>query len=298
VNHTAICSALDDKKIPWMALLDEALNTPGTLSQAYRLFHPFSVCNQMLALCQLPPEQRGPLKTFKGWQELGRTVRKGEKAIALYMPFIVKKKEDDETKTTGKGKGASKRGSDPAEKQFGFMLRRNWFSLAQTEGAQEPTFDAPPDWNVEGALAALNVTRVPFTDFDGDAQGYAMINGKRELAISPLCAHPMRTLFHELAHLDLHVHSHAKGEPLSPHGEILPNDVREVEAETVSYLVADALGVEMDAGFVENSRAYIQGWMQNATARADFAKTRASRVFGCAQRIIAAGKPKKEAAAR
>jgi len=290
MSHAAIRSSLEDKKMPWMALLDEALNAPGTLSQAYGLFHRFSMCNQMLAWSQLPSELRGPLKTFKGWQELGRNVRKGEKAIALYMPFSIKPKaeqgvdeKEKENDTVGKKKAKA------SKSRTSFMLRNNWFSLAQTDGEQEPTFDPPPEWSVERALDVLGVTRVNFELANGNVQGYAVFKG-RKVAISPLCEHPLRTLFHELAHLDLH----ALGDPLAPHGQRPPDDVREVEAETVAYLVADALGVEMDSDAIEKSRGYIQNCMQDTAARAEFAKTRASRVFGCAQRIIAAGKPAKE----
>jgi len=287
MSHVAPNTALDNKKMPWMTLLDEALNAPGTLSKAYQLFHHYSLCNQMFAYAQLLPDKLGPIATFKRWQEQGRTVRKGEKAIALYMPFVIRDKETEEGPKAPSGQQTG----DAGKKRMGFMLRRNWFSLAQTDGVQEPVMASPPEWSMERALNALRVTRVPFAHIDGNAQGYAIINGDRELAISPLCDHPMRTLFHELAHLDLH----AEGDPLSPHAETPPKDVREVEAEAVSYLVADALGVEMEPQFIDSSRAYIQGWMQDAVARADFARTRASRVFGCAQRLIVAGRPEKTA---
>ena len=71
------------------ALLQSAVHEPGTLSQAYRQFHNYSLGNQLLALSQchdrgIPP---GPLNTFPGWKALGRHVRKGEKALTLCMPI-------------------------------------------------------------------------------------------------------------------------------------------------------------------------------------------------------------------
>jgi len=262
----------DSRRMPWMTLLDEALNTPGMLSEAYQMFHCYSVCNMMLAMSQLLPDRVGPIATYKHWQQLGRNVRKGEKAIALYMPVTIKEKDEktDEVIST----------------RTGFMLRRNWFSLAQTDGDHAPQFDPPAEWSVSRALSALNITQKPFALVDGNVQGYA-VPTQREVAISPLCDHPLRTLFHEIAHVDLH----GNAEGLEHHGRDLPKDVKEVEAEAVSYLVAETLGIESECS--ANSRGYIQDWMRDKTARADFAKTRASRVFGCAQRIIAAGKPKK-----
>ena len=35
----------------------------------------------------------GPLNTFKGWQELGRYVKKGERALTLCMPVTAKKQK-------------------------------------------------------------------------------------------------------------------------------------------------------------------------------------------------------------
>ncbi len=66
--------------IGWAALLREAVERPGVLSTAYSAFHNYSVGNQLLAWWQclergLP---LGPLATFRGWQEHGRCVRKGE----------------------------------------------------------------------------------------------------------------------------------------------------------------------------------------------------------------------------
>ncbi len=72
-------------------LLHSAVHEPGTLSQAYRQFHSYSLGNQLLAMFQcaereIPP---GPMATYPRWRELGRHVRKGEKAITLCMPITV-----------------------------------------------------------------------------------------------------------------------------------------------------------------------------------------------------------------
>lgn len=75
-------------------LLDDAVNQPGVLSAAYEAFHN-SVSNPLLAMfeCIRHKLQIGPLNTFRGWQKLGRQVRKGEKAITLCMPVTWKQKE-------------------------------------------------------------------------------------------------------------------------------------------------------------------------------------------------------------
>ena len=77
-------------------LLRSAVEEPGTLSTAYQQFHNYSLGNQLLAMFQC--HQRGialgPLATFPRWRDLGRFVRKGEKALTLCMPITLKRRQD------------------------------------------------------------------------------------------------------------------------------------------------------------------------------------------------------------
>src|ERR1700676_2799999 len=79
-------------------LLSRALTEPGVVSRAYSAFHGYSLGNQLLAFVQcaergIPP---GPIATFMGWKEKGRYVRKGEKAIVLFMPVTCKRQSADQ----------------------------------------------------------------------------------------------------------------------------------------------------------------------------------------------------------
>jgi N-terminal domain of anti-restriction factor ArdC len=78
----------------WSALLVDAVTRPGIISSAYSRFWNYSVGNQILAFFQCLEKriEPGPIHTFKGWLDLGRHVRKGEKAITLCMPVSVKRK--------------------------------------------------------------------------------------------------------------------------------------------------------------------------------------------------------------
>jgi antirestriction protein ArdC len=69
--------------VSWAALLDEAVSKPGYIHQAYSRFHAYSIGNQLLALFQCVERglQPGPLASFRKWKELGRHVKKGEKAM-------------------------------------------------------------------------------------------------------------------------------------------------------------------------------------------------------------------------
>jgi hypothetical protein len=79
--------------VSWAALLDEAVKKPGFIHEAYSRFHNYSLGNQLLALfqCFMRGIQPGPLATFPKWKELGRYVKKGEKALTLCIPLTCKR---------------------------------------------------------------------------------------------------------------------------------------------------------------------------------------------------------------
>ncbi|PYR33286.1 MAG: hypothetical protein DMF90_21340 [Acidobacteria bacterium] len=127
-------------------LLRSAVSDPGILSTAYRQFHNYSLGNQLLALSQCLGRriQRGPMATYPRWRELGRQVRKGEKAITLCMPVTIKRTRDE---------AADPDGVDTFTR---FVYKPNWFVLAQTDG--EPVPEQPiPAWDADRALATLEV---------------------------------------------------------------------------------------------------------------------------------------------
>src|SRR6185369_15498245 len=143
-------------------LLHEAVNKPGTIMKAYPAFHNYSLGNQLLALtqCQLRRIEVGPINTFPKWKDLGRHVKKGEKALTLCMPVTIKRKERNDA-------------DEEQDTSFTtFVYKARWFVLAQTEGGamQLPPM---PTWNAAKALSALDIQRVAFTDTDGNCQGYA-----------------------------------------------------------------------------------------------------------------------------
>src|SRR5215211_1352664 len=103
-------------------LLQSVVTEPGIVSDAYRQFHQYSISNQLLAWSQCLERavQPGPLATFARWKELGRHVRRGEKALTLCMPVTVKRTERDQ---------------DGAEEESAFtrfIYRPRWFVLTQT----------------------------------------------------------------------------------------------------------------------------------------------------------------------
>ena len=247
-------------------LLHEAVNKPGTIMKAYSAFHSYSLGNQLLALvqCQLRGIEPGPINTFPKWQDLKRHVKKGEKALTLCMPVTIKRKETNEA------------GEEQDVSFTTFVYKARWFVLAQTDG-EAMQLPAMPTWDADKALSALNVERIPFTDTDGNCQGYAT---KRAIAISPIAQLPHKTLFHEMAHVIL---GHTMKADFSD-TERTPKNLREVEAEAVAFLCCEALELEG----AEFCRGYLQDWLKRGSDAA-IPEKNAQKILKAADQILKAG---------
>jgi hypothetical protein len=245
----------------WHELLIQAVNEPGLILKAYSAFHGYSLGNQVAAMfqCNQRGIHPGPINTFVGWLNLNRNVKKGEKALWLCMP-LTRKKE-----------------SDAGEKETvitNFVWKPRWFTLSQSEGEPiEPI--ASPAWDKDEALSTLGISQVEFAHLDGNVQGYAQ---KREVAVSPIAAMPHKTLFHELAHVEL---GHTLESDFNDFDNT-PRNLREVEAEAVALLLCESLELP-GAVFC---RGYIQMWLKNDV----IPEKSAQKIFGAADRLLRAGR--------
>ncbi|MEX3984001.1 hypothetical protein AB4Y45_33990 [Paraburkholderia sp. EG287A] len=275
----------------WYDLLVEAVREPGQLSAAYKYFRNYSLCNRWLAAIQL--RKLGlplmPINTFKGWLGAERPVQREQKAtISLVMPVPVKSKKKDDDAPKGKDakakKGAATRTPvaqpDEKEKRFTrFMLRRHWFHMEQTAGAEyQPEAVAAKDWTVETAMSFFEITERPFefaSVTDTKRMGWA---GGKEISVSPLDAHPVYGRVREMARIVL---GHTAAEP----GKFVPTtaDMRDLEAETVAYLCAATLGIEG----LEEGRLRLQAAMDEAAER--IPDKVANRAFAAADKLLNAG---------
>lgn len=245
-------------------LLESAINEPGLISSAYSSFHNYSLGNQLLALsqCMARGITPGPIATFNRWKELGRFVRKGERALILCRPVTVKRTTiaDD--------------GGEDATTATWFIYRASWFVLSQTDG--QPLPEPPmPTWDAAKALNALGVIEIPFDSFNGNCLGFAR---ERSIAINPVNPMPHKTRFHELAHVQL---GHTL-EGSQADDDTTPRNLRECEAESVALLCCAAL----DLPGVEYSRGYIQSWWGTGNA---IPERSAQRVLKVADQILKAG---------
>jgi antirestriction protein ArdC len=248
----------------WQRLLIDAVSKPGRISQAYTAFHNYSIGNALEALWQCTARgiDPGPLNTFMGWKELGRHVRKGERAISLWMPITCKTKVQD---------------AEDREEQSHvftrFIYKPHWFVLSQTEGTEFDLSTAVPGFDSDRALSVLKISRIPFDITNGNCQGYATA---KCIAISPIAVLPHKTFFHETAHVVLG-HTAETG---MVDDDRTPRDIREAEAEAVALICCESLGLEG----AEFSRGYIQHWLRGNP----MPEKSAQKIFS-ASRILKAG---------
>jgi hypothetical protein len=258
----------------WSALLVEAVNKPGLIMKAYTAFHNYSLGNQLLALvqCHMRGLQPGPINTFPKWKELGRTVKRGERALILCMPITCKHR-DEESDNNDEASG---------EHTFtSFVHKARWFVISQTIG-EEFTPPVIPKWDASRALDALDIELIKFTDTDGNCQGFA--TRKRQIAINPVAQLAHKTLLHELAHCIL---GHTTEGDFTD-TEKTPKSLREVEAEAVALLCCEALNLEG----ADYCRGYIQNWLCSAfgyNAEAIPEKS-AQKIFRATDQILRAGR--------
>lgn len=246
-------------------LLESILNSEGALGSTYNLFHQYSRRNLgFLALQGCPPL---PVATYKRWAELGFHVKNGEKAYSILRPIQVKVRTEQEPDSEEKARRITK-----------FKVVRALFNHSQVAGEGVLPPYTPPHWDEAQALDQLDITRVPYEQYDGNTQGYSY---QRNVAISPVAAYPFKTLHHELGHV---VIGHTAGDSLADYHA--HRGLKEFEAEATAHLNLKEL--DASAQFDESeSRAYVQRWL--GSTKPDEASF--GRVLTASDQILRAGYP-------
>jgi len=203
---------------------------------------------------------------FSTWADMGGQVRKGEKALSVLAPFIIKDRE--ELDENGK----------PKEKLLGFVVKNRTFEMSQFAG-----IEAPPEpvkllegespeglWDHLVSLAEGIGFSVRLGD-TGDANGYCS-HATNEIVVSPKNEglQRVKTLIHEVAHALLHGDDRPRG---------MPTSVLEVEAESVAYAVAEMVGGFDSASY---SFGYVGTWSRGDGA---LIASTLERVSTCAAQI-------------
>ena len=196
----------------------------------------------------------GYVAGFATWKALGRSVIRGQRGYMILAPVTAVQRTA--TDTEGQTR-VLRRGEIPADGESegrrqalrGFKVE-HVFAACQTSGAELPVppqprlleGEAPP--GLGPAVADLIGSR-GYTV--GDVDGAAAIggaNGRTDWAARTVVvradmddAARVKTLIHEAAHVLLHE---------QPPGSLLPRPIKEVEAESVAYVVAKVHGMATD----------------------------------------------------
>lgn len=210
--------------------------------QVLSRFHNYSYGNTLLILSQKP--EATFVAGFRTWNDrFSRRVRKGEKAIRILSPVIrrIESEEEDERK----------------KRLCGFRIC-SVFDISQTEGEDIPLSLARrleagvENWQ-QFLSALLMISPVPvFFVQAGSGNGCYMPLEKRICVRSDLSqSQTAKTLIHEITHALLH-----DADTSSDH---LSRIRREVEAESVAYIVSTHFGIDTSS----YSFGYIASWSRD-----------------------------------
>jgi len=195
-------------------------------------FHNYSLNNWWLIFSQKPEATQ--VAGYKTWQKMGRQVQGGAKGIKILAPRQGKRKDKDGQET---------------DEKFMYFTTVSVFDVSDTEGD-----DLPSVFRVEGnpgvylgALEAL-IERIGITVVDKESLGGPLgtsCGGRIEILTELEPSQRFTTLVHELAHELLHSTS-----------ERLDKCVKETEAEAISFIVGQAIGVDS----LGQTADYVQLW--------------------------------------
>lgn len=227
-------------------------------------FHHYSFGNVMLIFMQRPNASR--VAGYNDWKnKFGRQVKAGETGIKILAPCYYQKWEkrekiDPQTQQTVRGED----GQPVMEWVRAEAVRYkivNVFDISQTEGKELPALavselsgDVAGYERVVAALQALSPLPVAFEAFPRAAKGYCSFTEQR-IVVQPGMSQTqtVKTLVHEIAHAKLHVPPVLGGE-----GELSRSE-REVEAESVAYVVCQHLGIDTS----DYSFGFVAGWSRD-----------------------------------
>ena len=209
-------------------------------------FHNYSLNNIHLLKMQNPNVSR--VASFNKWKtDFDRTVKKGSKALKIWVPYQVKTK----IPVNQKELSFSPPENEMEEKEVTVTRFKlgNVFDVSQTEGKELPkainelTGDVKDYEDLYRAAKAVSIdNQVPisFEEIKREsANGYYSPDENRIVISKGLKGqeHILKTIFHEMAHSDLHRGTNAQ------YGDDQYRK-QELQAESVAYVVANHFGFD------------------------------------------------------
>lgn len=243
-------------------------------------FHNYSLNNTLLIYLQNP--NATAVAGFNKWKkDFHRTVKKGEKSIRILAP-ILKNKEllelDENDNEESKNENKIIVGYRPVPV----------FDISQTVGEELPQAPKPKCLNGNYSLYEQNKTILQ------KLTGYEVVEAPREDGANGSCNYEtkiisiqkdlselqkMKTLLHECGHALLHGTLFHKTKLEGYEFEVMANsNIREVEAESVSFVVSQFLGFDSS----EFSFNYIVNW----SGKNEYLENSLKRIRNAANKMI------------
>lgn len=229
-------------------------------------FTGYSISNSILIYMQRPDASH--VAGYKAWQKnFNRHVKRGENGITIFAPCPYKEKVeqvkiDPVTKKTVSGKEGLPEVEQVEVTRMSFRPV-SVFDVGQTEGEPLPTLGVD---ELEGSVKdyaaffeALKKTSpfpIEFEKISSGAKGYcSFIDGRIAINEDMSEVQNVKTAIHEITHAQLHDY-YSVAEKDIPEENKKGRHTREVEAESVAYVVCQHYGIDTS----EYSFPYVAGW--------------------------------------
>ena len=222
-------------------------------------FHNYSPRNIQLILMQNP--EASHVASFKKWKdEFERSVNKGEKSLRIFAPMTLKRRDPKTNEPLLDENGN--------EQTFTSFKLVPVFDVSQTNGKELPK----PIYELEGtyedygnlyksAKEVSEANGVPLS-FSKDTKGsngfYSVTNNEIVIKQGMSEQQTLKTIFHEMAHSDLHNMEKLQETPLK-------RSTAELQAESVAFVVASHYGLDTS----EYSFGYLATWTDDPDGLSD-----------------------------
>ena len=227
--------------------------------KAMSKFHNYSFSNVMLILLQCP--NASLVAGFHKWKrDFGRTVKKGEHGIQILAPCPYKKFVDQEIEKPDGTK----------ETESVLVVRQRFkvayvFDVSQTEGRELPSYGVDKltgdvqhydeFYKAIESIAPVPIIFRPATDHSEGCYKHKEQKIYINEGLSQI--QTVSVMIHETAHAILHALPVENGEIVGKPEK--DRRTREVEAESVAYVVCQHFGIETG----DSSFAYVTSWSKN-----------------------------------
>lgn len=222
-------------------------------------FHNYSPLNIQMILRQNP--RASHVASFKKWKdEFSRSVNKGEKALRIFAPITVKKRDPKTNEPL-----LDKDGKEITYTSFKLVPV---FDVSQTDGKElpKPVYELKGSYKDYGNLyksakevSEANGVPISFSENTKGAKGYySPVSNEIVIKKGLSEQHTLKTIFHEMAHSDLHNLEKRAETPFNL-------STAELQAESVAFVVASHYGLDTS----EYSFGYLANWTQDPRGLSD-----------------------------